>query len=495
MFLASPRRWIIACQYLRETYKKGIHVSAQWHLKLQARKRTSPQQFSKEKADLFTLNPNFKMKHFFIHRRIWYLTAVSVLALLPGIVMAQKPDSVVFYFANGSSALFSNDLVNTAAFRQLDRLLYTTGNAKTSISVAIRGGASIPGSEEINSSLAYKRAVAVRNYIRSQYPQIDRQKITLSWSVVNWEELRQCIARDPFCPNRDDLLQLLAVSMKDAVRLSLIRLLDDGITERYIINNYSSYMRSAIVSVTGGGKSGTPQDENEMPWELSAGESDSTGYITRAGAGEELTDTTVNNKPFGARDNSLLARADWERKPLFAVKTNLLFDAVSALNVEFEIPIGQRWSVAVEGIFPWWLWTKKQYCLEITSGNLEVRYWMGNRQKRDQMTGWFGGLYAGAGLYDIEWGNRGYQGEFLISTGLSAGYAHKIGKNWRMEYSLGVGYMKHKYREYVPKFGEDDDWHLIRQGSGNFTWIGPTRAKVSLVWMLNHGYQKSKGGR
>lgn len=183
-----------------------------------------------------------------------------------------------------------------------------------------------------------------------------------------------------------------------------------------------------------------------------------------------------------------------EPKPLFAVKTNLLYDLGSALNLEMEVPIGQRWSVAAEWIFPWWLWEKKQYALEVLNGNIEGRYWWGNRAGRDQLTGWFTGIYAGGGYYDVEWKTKGYQGEF-ISAGITGGFAHKIGGNWRMEYSLGMGYLGSKYREYIPQeCGCDDDWHLIKQGSGRSTWIGPTRAKVSLVFMINHGYQV-KGGK
>ena len=184
------------------------------------------------------------------------------------------------------------------------------------------------------------------------------------------------------------------------------------------------------------------------------------------------------------------------RKPFLAVKTNLLFDAATALNVALEVPIGPRWSVAGESIFPWWLWEKQQYCLQMLSGNLEGRYWFGNRDNRPQMTGWFAGLHVGGGYFDIEWGKRGYQGEFYITTGLSGGYAHTISKrgNRRMEYSLGAGYLSTRYREYNPLRGADGQWHLVRQQSGRYTWIGPTRASISLVWMFDHSCQQ-KGGR
>jgi hypothetical protein len=129
--------------------------------------------------------------------------------------------------------------------------------------------------------------------------------------------------------------------------------------------------------------------------------------------------------------------------------------------------------------------------LQVASANLEARYWFGNRSYHPQLTGWFAGLYAGAGYYDIEWGSKGYQGEFYISSGLTGGFAHTIGKSnrFRMEYSLGAGYFQTNYREYIPEFGADNRWHLIRQKEGVFSWVGPTRLKVSLVWML-HGTQR-----
>lgn len=80
----------------------------------------------------------------------------------------------------------------------------------------------------------------------------------------------------------------------------------------------------------------------------------------------------------------------------------------------------------------------------------ELRYWWGERTGRSQMTGWFTGLYAGGGYYDVEWKTKGYQGEF-VSAGITGGFAHSISKNWRMEYSLGLGYLGSKYREYTAK--------------------------------------------
>ncbi len=196
-------------------------------------------------------------------------------------------------------------------------------------------------------------------------------------------------------------------------------------------------------------------------------------------------------------------------KPLFALKTNLLYDVASLINVEVEVPIGQRWSVAGEWIFPWWTscgnrnnsWQSGaesgRNTLELLNGNIEGKYWLGDRTNRPVMTGWHLGLYAGGGKYDLERKTKGYQGEFFIAAGLNGGYAHTILEKWvpsgdlRMEYSLGIGYLQTDYRYYEEHWGIDNTWHTIRQNSGTYSWFGPTRARISLVWLLT---TKKRGG-
>lgn len=174
-----------------------------------------------------------------------------------------------------------------------------------------------------------------------------------------------------------------------------------------------------------------------------------------------------------------------EGRPLFAVKTNLIYDAITAINIELEIPIKEKWSIAAEWICPWWVTKDNAYAIEVLSGQVEGRYWFGDRTNRLQLTGWFAGLYVGGGLYDLQWNDDGYQGEFYIAAGLSGGYAHTINKkgNLRMEYSLGLGYLNTDYRYYE---GRLDNKYLVWQYDGRYTWLGPTKAKVSLVWMIHN---------
>ncbi|MGL5785507.1 MAG: DUF3575 domain-containing protein, partial [Bacteroidales bacterium] len=180
-----------------------------------------------------------------------------------------------------------------------------------------------------------------------------------------------------------------------------------------------------------------------------------------------------------------------------ALKTNLLFDLATALNVELEIPIAKRWSIAGEWIFPWWLWESKQYCFELLSGTMELKYWFPKHKQQlsNNLNGWFVGLYAGGGLYDLEWDKVGYQGEFYIAAGVSAGYAHKINPYLSMEYSLGLGYLSTDYRKYRAERDIEDEWHLYRESRGRYSFFGPTKLKVSLVWRPVFYKKIKKGGK
>jgi hypothetical protein len=183
------------------------------------------------------------------------------------------------------------------------------------------------------------------------------------------------------------------------------------------------------------------------------------------------------------------------QKPLlFAVKTNLLFDVATAVNLEVEVPLGRRFSLAGEFVFPWWLLESKQIAMQGNLGTLEARYWLGRRVDKPSLAGWFLGVHGGWGRYDLEWKTTGSQGT-LWYGGLSGGYAHTINRkgNLRMEYSLGVGYLHTAYTSYNPQQDYDDSWHLMRQKDAKRIFIGPTRAKVSLVWMINLN-SKKKGG-
>lgn len=175
----------------------------------------------------------------------------------------------------------------------------------------------------------------------------------------------------------------------------------------------------------------------------------------------------------------------WDYLTPFAIKTNLLYDAATAINIGIEVPIRDHWSVAFDWVGPWWSLYNKQKYFQIMNGNMEGRYWFGNREDKYQLTGWFAGASVGGGIYDIMFRyDKGIQGEFQ-SYSLVGGYAHAINHSGtlRMEYSLGLGMLQ---SEYVKYWWDDFDYALISPSPQTWktTWLGPTKAQVSLVYML-----------
>ncbi len=177
------------------------------------------------------------------------------------------------------------------------------------------------------------------------------------------------------------------------------------------------------------------------------------------------------------------------RVPLFAIKTNLLLDALVAPNVELEIPFkGNKYSLMAEYWQPWFIWGHNSKAYQLFFVGLEGRRWLGDRTKKDLLHGHFLGVYAGGGYYDLEWESKGYQGEIYLNAGVTYGYSFRLSNALRLETSISIGYMQTEYRRY---FGMEDDKYLVWQNDGKQTWVGPTKAKVSLSWLL---FRNKKGG-
>ena len=381
--------------------------------------------------------------------------------------------AIVTYRVNSST--LEADYMDNALTLELIRRSLTNKEVLSSLDyIVITAGSSPEGNTAANEKLAYGRARAMKTYLMWKFPFLDRDIIYTFSIGEDWSGLRMMVEENRYTPYQGEVLSVLDSPISSDGKRAELKRIGGGEAWRYITAHMLPKLRGAAAATLHYKAEPEPR------------------IITDTVVVEKIVERVVEKEVPVMQP--VADDSKWEKKPLFAVKTNLLFDAASALNVEIEVPIGKRWSIAGEYVFPWWLYEKKQYALQTGTATLETRLWLGRRTGREQLTGWFLGAYGGGGYYDIEWGDKGYQGEFW-HAGLSSGYAHTLskGRNWRMEYSLGLGYMESKYREYTPLFGMDGEWHLIRQKSGNYKWFGPTRAKISLIFMINHGYEK-KGG-
>lgn len=103
------------------------------------------------------------------------------------------------------------------------------------------------------------------------------------------------------------------------------------------------------------------------------------------------------------------------------------------------------------------------------------------------MTGHFIGLYAEGGIYDFQYKGDGYQGKYYGAAGFSYGYSIPVSRHLAFEFSLGIGYLTTKYRKYTPY-----EESLVWTSSGQYNFIGPTKAKISLVWLITKGEKENE---
>ena len=192
------------------------------------------------------------------------------------------------------------------------------------------------------------------------------------------------------------------------------------------------------------------------------------------------------------------------QKATIALRSNLLYDALTWLNVGVEIPFAKgRFSVLYDHQFPWWRGGEgnNKFCMRYLQMSGEVRWWFHPRTKpstrhqivRQNLTGHFVGLYGMGGKWDFEHGRKiCYQGEFW-SAGFSYGYAMPIGRRLNLEFSLSVGYASIPYRHFIPS----EDYEVLYRDPndvGTWNYFGVTKVGVTLVVPLQFNRTK-KGGR
>lgn len=204
---------------------------------------------------------------------------------------------------------------------------------------------------------------------------------------------------------------------------------------------------------------------------------------------------SIWHMPDAARHAALQPERIETFKPIIAVKTNMLWWAAAAPNIEFELPFGKekQWSVMAEFWCPWYVWHHNSRAYEFMLFGAELRRWYGRCREKNRapLTGLFFGLYAAGGKYDIEWNSVGDQGEFF-SGGVTAGYAWPIHRRLNLELSGSVGVFGGPRRHY---HGEFDDTHLIWKYNSSTFYAGPTKLKLSLVWLLgNKGQSITRRG-
>lgn len=333
-------------------------------------------------------------------------------------------------------------------------------------SVVVVSQSSPEGAYKHNLTLSHNRAATMHRVVLQRHPELEK-RLHVRPDGESWEGLRAYVANDK--------------KMKPQTINQVLRIIDSDVNidtkkwrlqqlpiYRYLLQTHYPRLRNSVFCIV---------------------------YFTELPPVEEPV--TKLELPYERPKMNLPSFAPIsmeERRVILALKTNLLYDAVTALNFEVEVPIGNHWSLMVEDVFPWWEKDNK-YCFQLWTMGMEGRYWFSNNKHYSQkLSGHFMGAYTMSGKYDLQWKrDLSYQGEFW-SAGATYGYAFPIGKRFKLELSASLGFMSIAYRHYIPS----NDYGMLfkdLEKQGRISYFGPTKLKASLVLPLYLSYQKKGGAR
>lgn len=351
--------------------------------------------------------------------------------------------------------------------KQIEHILDYLERSPRIDSITIYAWASPEGGYLHNRWLSRERAKTARRFLLSHVKDSSRlnsEKIKISPLAENWPGLLESVEKNYHRHDREKVLKILRnARISDETRKWRLQQLDNGYTWKFLIRRHMPPLRAAT-------------------WFCVWAEAP---ILIPALA--EPKDTLAAERTMSiSRPAPAPRRA---KRTILGLKTNLLYDAVTALNFAVEIPVTERFSFLYEHHCPWWLSKNNRYCLEFLSFGGEARWWFlprtrpetEKRKQRDALVGHFLGLYGWGGKADIQAGRDFgcYQFEF-ISGGLTYGYSLPVSRFLNMEFSISAGYARIPYRHYVPT----PDWQILirdNNNTGTLHYFGPTKAEISLV--------------
>lgn len=457
-------------------------------------------------------------------------------------------DPVKVYFRVGHSN-FDPALRNNRAVMDSFVNIVRKANAEKNIeSLVVKGFASPDGTSKANERLSQLRCEAIATYI-SDHTEVDRNFIRTIPCGVAWGELRKMVMDTPNVPSREKVLdildhtpiwvydahgkivdgckaQLMSLSSGDPYRWMLkhlfpelrnsvaimVYLKNDILGEssiNKIIPEDNTVASTIIMSETTYSEPGIDDQTSlsDLAYKSDYSENDTVNMSETINIsdnnGLSLTEMTSENAIAGLSENTTNyyfkdSSAGERPNRYFAIKSNMLYDAVLIPNIGAEFYIGKNLSVYGEWIHTWFSNKKRHRYWRLYGGDIGARWWFGSKAKAKPLTGHHLGIYGGVLIFDVEWGGTGYMGgkpggtildRCLVNTGIEYGYSLPINRRLNIDFSIGLGYLGGNYIEYYPF-----DNNYYRQKEYDLRYFGPTKAEISLVWLLGHGNTNNREG-
>ena len=408
--------------------------------------------------------------------------------LLANAYAASIQDSLrtTIYFRPGYSLLELSYRDNAANMKALTQGIQTIkGNPCVQLQhIRILSAASPEGNSALNKRVAKRRGERLRDYLKETLVLPD-SIFTVSSAGEDWQGLASLIAKEK-TPWRNKALQIIRhtpewITRNGKVvdgRKRQLQNLDGGKAWKYMLDNHFYTLRTGAVVVC------------EVKT-LAAESTPSAAEASLEQARQESASQSPSSPPFPAIPSQVHPSSESQAPPAasyFALKSNLLYDALLVPNLSLEASIGSGWTLGAGGMFAWWSKDAKHRYWRIYGGGLEIRKYFGTLSKSKPLQGHHLGIYGDFLTYDFEFGAKGYQSKATYAAGIKYGYSHPIANRLNLDFALGIGYLHSNYKTYVPK-----DGCYVYQETKKRKWLGPTQAEISLVWLLGKGNTNTKG--
>lgn len=419
---------------------------------------------------------------------------LCLMFLLPcfGLLSAQEKRTEINVDFRVGSCVLEPTLGDNAA--QLSKIIELLKNVEKSNTLELSeitfcGSASPEGSFKINRKLAEARLSTLENYVR-EYVSLPESLVNRCDAFIAWERLAVLVEQSDM-KHKEEALHILRnipefTYNKDGMltdsRKKHLMDMQYGRTWNYMKVHFFEKVRNAsAIIVTIRPKAVEVVEE-----------------ATKDTVQVVVPIDTVVTVQVQVQEPEVVAQSE-ERKPFYmSVKTNMLYDALAVPNIGMEFYLGKNWSVAGNWMYGWWDIDKKHRYWRIYGGDLAIRKWFGKKADEKPLTGHHLGVYGQMFTYDFEWGGKGYMGgkpggtlwdKLNYAAGVEYGYSLPIAKRLNIDFTIGAGYWGGKYYKYIPL-----DGHYVWQATRDRHWFGPTKAEVSLIWLLGRGNSNDRKG-
>lgn len=384
-------------------------------------------------------------------------------------------DSLSIYYRINSSSI---DLKRHCCTLEAARTIIDKADSLKLIEVRISGYASPEGSEIGNDTISVRRARAVKLQLL-KITQAPDSLFKIFSSTNHWADLYSVLEKRPVLPERENILPIVA-SIASSERgskayyefLNRYEQLIQTPELRYIINKeIYPELRSCCIDFV----KMSPRPFDHLP-----------------SVKTTIKDTLVTPKVLSIPSQPRTDSVKPDRKCfIMGLRTNMLYDLALTPNIGVDFYLGSNLSLSAIWAYSWWKSDAAHFYWRNYGGDISLRYWFG--ADATPLTGHHIGIYAQTTTFDFEFGGKGYMGgkpggtlmnDFNWSAGVEYGYSLSLTNSLNLDFSIAAGYIDYTYHTYSP-----EDECYVRLATNRLRTIFPTKAEISLVWILGN-----KGG-